>query len=61
MRRRRKQSRFAIRVRIALVRRGITVSDLARRIGRPRSSVSMAIHTPRFPRIRRAIRQALRL
>lgn len=52
----------ARRLKIALLERGLTITDLARSLGRPRSSVSQAIHHPaRLPRLAAAIRRKIGL
>jgi len=55
------QQEFAIRVKVALVERGLSVSALAGMLTppRPRPSVSAAIHHGRFPRIRKQIEKVL--
>lgn len=51
----------ALDIKHALLDRGLTVADLARRIRRPRPTVSAAIHNPeRFPLLRAQIEEALR-
>ena len=54
------QAKFTKRVRIALIQRGLTVSALAKQIGRRRDTVSTAIHSTRFPRVRAQIEEALK-
>lgn len=55
----RKQVEFAVRVKTRLLHRGSSVAELARDIGRPRSTVSQAIHHGRFPRVRKQVKEAL--
>ncbi len=43
-----------------MVRRNLTVTELAKRIGRRRDTVSTAIHSERFPRVKALIEEALR-
>jgi hypothetical protein len=51
---------FPIWVKVRLLQRRMTVSDLARRVRRHRTTVSTAIHNgDRFPAAREAIRKAL--
>lgn len=47
------------RLKKELIDRGMTVTELARRIERPRSSVSKAINRGLFPTVRSAIEQEL--
>jgi hypothetical protein len=52
---------FPLWVKTLLLHRRITVSQLAKKLGRNRSTVSTAIHNAdRFPRTREAIRNYLR-
>ena len=54
-------SKPAPRLKVELVRRGLTVSALAKKLGLPRTSVSRAIHQPRrLPGIRNLVVEALR-
>jgi len=46
-------------VRIKLVQRKLSVTDLAKLIGRRRDTVSTAIHSERFPLVKRRIEEAL--
>jgi predicted transcriptional regulator len=55
------QANFREEAKIALLRRRMSISDLAAKIGRPRSSVSRAINGEVYPRLREAIRKALKL
>jgi len=57
----RHQEKFAFRVKTRLMQEGRTITDLARQISRPRTSVSQAINRDRFPRIQKAIRKSLAL
>lgn len=50
---------FAIRAKCRLVELGWTVASLAERMGRPRSTVSRAIHTNNFPNVRKKIARRL--
>lgn len=52
---RRLQDKFRIRVKTHLLHRGLTVTDLAQRIGVRRTTVSVAINQDRFPRVREKI------
>jgi plasmid maintenance system antidote protein VapI len=52
---------FKARARHALVNADLTVTTLAERLGRPRETVSRAIHGAAFPRVRREIAQALQI
>jgi transcriptional regulator with XRE-family HTH domain len=55
------QDSFPTAVKIALVRKGMTVTDLAERLGKSRENVSRAIHNGQFPSINKRIRKALAL
>jgi|GEM_PF-2962628 len=55
------KSSFCQRAKIALIQRGLSVTELSAQIGRPRSSVSKAINQNRFPLIREQIEGALHL
>lgn len=53
---------FSAQAKIRLIQRQESVTALARRIGFPRNSVSLAIHgRRRMPRIERAVRKELGL
>lgn len=54
------QAKFAERVRLKLVKRQLSVTGLAKIIGRRRDTVSTAIHTARFPLVKQQIEEALR-
>ena len=54
-----KQPKSGEDIKIQLLRSKHSVAWLARRIGRPRSSVSRAIHQGCFPRIRQQIEEVL--
>jgi hypothetical protein len=56
-----KDNNFAIRVRITLLRRGETVTQLASRLGYSRNAVSMAINHGVFKPLRACIRADLGL
>jgi lambda repressor-like predicted transcriptional regulator len=58
----RRHNKFsATDIKVALLRRGWTVSRLAAQIGRSRQAVSSTINgSTRFPRVRAAIQEALR-
>jgi predicted transcriptional regulator len=53
--------KFRSEVKVALYQRNMTVTALARIIGRPRRTVSRAIHGARFPRVLTLIRRELGL
>jgi IS30 family transposase len=53
------KNNFAIEAQHRLVDLDLSVSELARQIGRPRSTVSRAIHTNKFPKVRRVIARRL--
>ena len=58
------KNNFTTAARVALVQRGWTVTELARRINRPRATVSRVIHSDdanKFPKVRRAIARKLKL
>ena len=56
-----RQNKKAIEIKTLLLHRGLTIADLGRSLSpaRPRSTVSQAIHTSRFPRVRKQIEEAL--
>jgi transposase len=49
------QELFRRRVKIWLVHQNMTVTELAQKIGRRRDTVSTAIHSKRFPKVRTQI------
>jgi DNA-binding Xre family transcriptional regulator len=53
------QTNFRRRVKVWLAHRNETVTALAARIGRRRDTVSSAIHSGRFPRVRAQIAKAI--
>lgn len=53
------KNNFAIEAQYRLVDLDMSVAELARQIGRPRSTVSRAIHTNKFPKVRRAVARRL--
>jgi hypothetical protein len=55
------QDNFGLQVRIALLRRGETITQLAARLGYARNTVSMAINHGVFQPVRARIRQELGL
>lgn len=55
------KNNFPLQAKTRLLERGWSVTDLANEIGRPRSSVSVAIHTNKFPEIKAAIIKTLKL
>ena len=55
------QTDFHIAAKVALIRRGLTITELAYRIGYPRNTVSMAIHRPGFPKVKAKIKRSLGL
>lgn len=55
------QDKFQRSVRIALLDEGMTVSELARRVGKSRNAVSMAINHPVYPTVRKLIARKLKL
>lgn len=62
MKPRKQQANLTERIRIELVRRNWSVSDLAGRINRPRNSVSLVIHQRRsIPAVETAVRKELGL
>ncbi|HSI10389.1 MAG TPA: hypothetical protein VK961_00030 [Chthoniobacter sp.] len=54
------QAKFSKRVRIEMVKRDLSVTDLAKLVGRRRDTVSTAIHSDRFPVVKRQIEEALK-
>jgi len=57
----RTQAKFAVQAKKRLIDLGKTVTELAAEIDppRPRSTISVAIHTTRFPKVRKQVREAL--
>lgn len=49
----------SIRLRKRLIERGLSVSALAARIGRPRATVSKTLHHGRYPRVLKEVRKEL--
>lgn len=56
-----KGNTFSRQVLKRLIDQGLSVKALADSIGRPRPTVSTAIHTKRFPRVRKQVVEALDL
>ena len=56
-----RKNKFSTRVRHRMVDLDLNVTDLAVQIGRRRSTVSTAIHTNKFPRVKRAVAEALQI
>lgn len=54
-------NKFSIAARTRLIELGWQVSTLAKKIQRPRSTVSSALHSERFPIVRRQIAAKLKL
>lgn len=56
-----RQTNLAIQVKTLLIHRGQSLAGLGRSLkpSRPRSTVSQAIHTNRFPKVREQIKEAL--
>lgn len=52
---------FPLKVKVALLNRGMSVTALARAVKRNRCTVSTAIHTDRYPRTRAAVARHLNL
>lgn len=55
------QEDFALRVKVALLHRGESLSDLARRLGLSRNTISLAVNRGLYEPTRRRIRQDLKL
>lgn len=55
------KNNFASQVRHRLIDTEQTVTELAAQLKRPRETVSKAIHSKRFPRVRAAVAQALEI
>lgn len=55
------QAEFSLRVKMALLREGLTVTKLAKRLRLSRNGVSRAINHPVLPTVRRKIEKALAL
>lgn len=54
-------NKFSILARTRLIEMGLTISGLAAKLDHPRSTVSTAIHSARFPNVRRKIARRLNL
>ena len=52
---------FPLLVKVALLKRGMSVTSLARAVKRNRCVVSTAIHSDRYPRTRDAVARHLKL
>lgn len=56
------QDEFALSVKVALLKQGLSVTDLARRLGYSRKTVSVAInHQTMLPRVKQRIAKELAL
>lgn len=55
------QAKFSKRVKVALIFTDTTVTALAKKLGRPRSTVSRAIHGAPFPDVLGEIAQELNI
>lgn len=55
------QDNFRIAAKKRLIEQGLTVSALARRIGKARNTTSMAINHPVYPTVRKLIARELGL
>jgi DNA-binding Xre family transcriptional regulator len=56
------QTNFAIQAKVKLLQRGWTVTELAKRVGRSRNAVSIALHhSTMFPLVRERIKEELGL
>lgn len=53
------KNNFSLEAKTRLLVLGWSVADLARKIKRPRSSVSVAIHTNKFPEVRTQVAKKL--
>ena len=53
------QTKFRRRVKVWLAHRDLTVTELAQLVGKRRDTVSTAINTGRFPKVRAKIAEAL--
>ncbi len=53
------KNNFTIRAKVRLLELGWSVAGLARKIKCPRSTVSRAIHTNKFPNVRRKVARRL--
>lgn len=58
---RRHKNKFSSAARHRLLDLDLTVTELARQIGRPRATVSKSIHSDRFPHVRAAVVEKLGL
>ncbi len=54
-------NKFSISARQRLIEMGLTIKGLAAKLDHPRSTVSTAIHSERFPNVRRKIARKLNL
>ena len=55
------QTKFTVSAKTALLRRGMTVTALAKKLGYSRNAVSLAINHPILPTVRRRIANELSL
>lgn len=53
------QDKFRRRVKVWLIQRDLSVTNLAKQIGRRRDTVSQAINRGKFPRVVRQIEEAI--
>lgn len=54
-------NKFSVTARQQLISMGLTITELAHKVGHPRTTVSTAIHSDRFPNVRRKITRKLNL
>ncbi len=57
----RAQEEFALRVKVALLKRGLSMSDLAHKLGVARNTVSLAVNRGLYAPTRRRIEQFLKI
>ena len=54
-----KQEQIRLRAKTALLQRGLTITELALKVGFPRSTVSVAINHGKFPNVLRKVSREL--
>lgn len=54
-------NKFSITARQRLIEMGLTITTLASKLNHPRTTVSTAIHSDKFPNVRRKVARRLNL